>query len=455
MAIPTSSGGFATSRSSRSGPAGLRRVRRWGRVVLGRPGRDVASPRRLADQRPRPGQHGECAVVRRRPRHLGNPGTTGRRRRVGRHRGAVGHEQRPERDDRGSSPAGPDRRLGRGVGFLNRDPAIAGGAWTIVKGARPPPTPTRCGAQNFYRITADPGTRTSSSPRPPRASTSGRPGGTWTKIAGSSRASDTQPLDVVLTRLPAGVTRLGGDGEKRAGRRVPAAAGHGHQPGRARVQVGRAAQRVPRTRRRPARRHLPPTRDRRDQGLRARPQRADRRARTNPPAAIWTINATAAIGAARISGITATLLNGTPPTCSCPPVTSPVTTCASPPTRRRPDASTSAAPRRHVVRLERRDLPVRHHGDRRQPDDDRRRHALGRPRAAGRPAATERRHQAHRVDRHRRRPVPVRRRRRFRHVRQPQRRRRGAATGVHRQPPDQPGHRRRGLPGQRHRGPHR
>ncbi len=97
-----------------------------------------------------------------------------------------------------------------GIGFLNRDPAIAGGAWVVVKGAAAGADGDTLRGEAFCRITADPGD-------PDQlfaATTKGlyvRPSGagqTWTKVTGYTVPFPALPLDVVLTRTPANLLRI-------------------------------------------------------------------------------------------------------------------------------------------------------------------------------------------------------------------------------------------------------
>ena len=97
-----------------------------------------------------------------------------------------------------------------GIGFLNSDPAIAGGAWTVVKGAAFSADHDTLRGEAFCRIGADPGDPT----QLVAATTRGlyvRPSGagqTWTRVAGYTVPPAVIPLDVVLTRTPANVLRI-------------------------------------------------------------------------------------------------------------------------------------------------------------------------------------------------------------------------------------------------------
>jgi hypothetical protein len=85
-----------------------------------------------------------------------------------------------------------------GIGLLNRDPAAAGGSWTVVKGDTAADT---LRGEACYRITADPG----NAGQLIAATTKGLyllpPGGPWTQLPGFVASRAMQPLDVVLTRL--------------------------------------------------------------------------------------------------------------------------------------------------------------------------------------------------------------------------------------------------------------
>lgn len=88
-----------------------------------------------------------------------------------------------------------------GVGFLNRDPAVAAGAWQVVKGDVRTTDPDTLRGHGFFRIAGDPSVKN----QLVAATTNGLyvlvPGGTWTKAVSWVNGLATQPLDVVLTRL--------------------------------------------------------------------------------------------------------------------------------------------------------------------------------------------------------------------------------------------------------------
>jgi len=103
---------------------------------------------------------------------------------------------------RGADPGGsPVGGAVAGIGFLNRDPAVAGGSWTVVKGDTPAADPDTLRGESFYRIVADPG----NTDQLVAATTKGLylkpPGGAWTRITAFATSGSVQPLDVVLTRL--------------------------------------------------------------------------------------------------------------------------------------------------------------------------------------------------------------------------------------------------------------
>ena len=214
----------------------------------------------------------------------------------------------------GSEPGGP-QVVGTvaGVGFLNRDPAVAGGAWQIVKGDLPGVDPDTLRGASFYRIVADPGNKDQLVAATTKGLYLKPPGAAWTKIASFATGIQVQSMDVVMTRLPAGV-------------RIWVASASA-------VSVAEFAQ--------------PPATPINPTGLVFKSVTlpgvytetltggtvvgtclqlaADgtkvyvlgrgvlTAGRTIPPAALWTIDATAAIVAGPTSGITATALKGTPP----------------------------------------------------------------------------------------------------------------------------------------------
>jgi hypothetical protein len=199
-----------------------------------------------------------------------------------------------------------------GVGFLNRDPAIAGGAWTIVKGALPAADPDTLRGESFYRITADPGNKDQLVAATTKGLYLRPPGGTWTKIPGFGAGVSTQPLDVVLTRLPAGVRVWVATASSVLVAEFPQPPATPINP----ASLAFTSVALPDV-------NLdPPTTGTVGTCLQLATDSTRvyvlgrsvlTAGRTNPPAAIWTINATAAIGGGATSGITATLLNGTPP----------------------------------------------------------------------------------------------------------------------------------------------
>ncbi len=196
-----------------------------------------------------------------------------------------------------------------GVGFLNRD---SGGAWTIVKGALPATDADTLRGESFYRIVADPGKKDQLIAATTKGLYVKPSGGGWTRITTYATSASVQPMDVVMTRLPAGV-------------RIWVASASS-------VMVAEFAQ-PPATPIDPAALAFksvalpgvyldPPTTGTIGSCLQLATDGSKvyvlgrgvlTAGRTKPPAALWTINATAAIGAGPTSGITATALNGTPP----------------------------------------------------------------------------------------------------------------------------------------------
>ena len=199
-----------------------------------------------------------------------------------------------------------------GVGFLNRDPAVAGGAWTIVKGDLPATDADTLRGESFYRIVADPGNKDQLIAATTKGLYLRPPGGTWTKIGAFVAGVSAQPMDVVMTRLPAGV-------------RIWVATASS-------VLVAEFAQ-PPATPINPGSLSFksvalpnvyldPPTTGTVGSCLQLAADASTvyvlgrgvlTAGRTNPPAAVWTINATAAIGGGATSGIIAAALTGTPP----------------------------------------------------------------------------------------------------------------------------------------------
>ena len=285
-------------------PAGLCGVGRWRRVVLRGPRRHLASRSttgRPADRGQSATSPAPCRAARSTSSGAPADGSAGRG--LGGHRRAVAHRQRPAGDRAAAQPAGlPSGKLVAGIGFLNRDPAVAGGGVDDRQGRRGcRRRRTRCAAR---RSTASPPiptrhTRINWSPRPPRVSTSSRPGGrgrSSRRCAQRSGATDgrrgdppTRPTGAHLGR-PAPAACMVAEFTRRTG--------HGDQP-RRRCRSQSVA--------------LPDVYTETLTGgtvvgtclqlatdgiesLRARPRR-DRRPReprTTPPAAAWTIDATAA-----------------------------------------------------------------------------------------------------------------------------------------------------------------
>jgi hypothetical protein len=101
----------------------------------------------------------------------------------------------------GAGPGGglPGGQLA-GIGFLHRDPAV-GPAWTVVKGDAASADPDTLRGGMCYRIAADPG-----NPDQLVAGTTNglyllAPGGSWTRVTTYPMSFGMDPLDVVLTRL--------------------------------------------------------------------------------------------------------------------------------------------------------------------------------------------------------------------------------------------------------------
>lgn len=217
----------------------------------------------------------------------------------------------------GAAPGGP--QIGgavAGIGFLNRDPAVAGGAWQIVKGGLPAAEPDTLRGESFYRIVADPDP--GNKDQLVAATTKGlylkaHGAAAWTRIASFVPSIAVQPMDVVLTRQATGVriwvasasavmvaefaqppatpinpTALtfksvalpGVYTETLTGGAIVGTCLQLATDGTKVYVLGRGV--------------LP-------------------EGRTIPPAAMWTINAAAPIVAGPTSGITATALTGTPP----------------------------------------------------------------------------------------------------------------------------------------------
>jgi hypothetical protein len=199
-----------------------------------------------------------------------------------------------------------------GVGFLSKDPAVAGGKWGIVKGDLPGTDPDTLRGESFYRIVGDPGNKNQLIAATTKGLYLKPPGGPWTRITTYATDVSVQPMDVVMTRLPAGV-------------RIWVASASA-------VMVAEFAQ-PPATPINPASLvfksvSLP--------GVYTKTSGGDvvgtclqlatdgskvyvlgrgvlTTGRKIPPAGVWTINATAPIGGGATSGITATALTGTPP----------------------------------------------------------------------------------------------------------------------------------------------
>jgi hypothetical protein len=105
----------------------------------------------------------------------------------------------------GIQPGGP--QVGGavvGVGLLNRDPAVAGGAWTIVKGDEPSVDADTLRGESFYRIVADPGTKDQLVAGTTKGLYVKPTGGSWTRVSGLAASVNVQPMDVVVTRSGGG-----------------------------------------------------------------------------------------------------------------------------------------------------------------------------------------------------------------------------------------------------------
>jgi len=109
----------------------------------------------------------------------------------------------------GGGPGGglPEGNL-LGIGLLNRDPAVNGGAWQVVKGDDAATDPDTLRGESFFRIVADPAHKD----QLVAATTKGvyvRPtGGDWVRVTAWAAGRDTGPLDVALTRQLSGALRI-------------------------------------------------------------------------------------------------------------------------------------------------------------------------------------------------------------------------------------------------------
>jgi hypothetical protein len=199
-----------------------------------------------------------------------------------------------------------------GVGFLNRDPAVASGAWTIVKGALPATDADTLRGESFYRIVADPGKLDQLIAATTKGLYLKPSGGGWTRITTYLATVSMQPMDVVMTRLPAGVRIWV------ASASLVSVAEFAQPPA---TPIDPTAL-VFKTVALPGVYLNPPTTGVVGSCLQLATDGSKVYVlgrgvltgdRTNPPAALWTIDATAAIGGGAASGITATAVKGTPP----------------------------------------------------------------------------------------------------------------------------------------------
>lgn len=99
----------------------------------------------------------------------------------------------------GAAPGGP--QLGGsvvGIGFLNRDPAVAGRSWTVVKGDPPGTDPDTLRGESFYRIVGDPGNRDQLMAGTTKGLYLKPPGADWTRVTAFAASVSVQPMDVLM-----------------------------------------------------------------------------------------------------------------------------------------------------------------------------------------------------------------------------------------------------------------
>ena len=95
-----------------------------------------------------------------------------------------------------------------GIGFLLRDPNVSSGAWQIVKGDAFATDPDTLRGHGFYRIAADPQNVRQLVAATTRGLYLLPPGGSWARVTSWVTSFDTQPLDVVLTRIAPDKVRI-------------------------------------------------------------------------------------------------------------------------------------------------------------------------------------------------------------------------------------------------------
>jgi hypothetical protein len=239
----------------------------------------------------------------------------------------------------GDATAAPGGRV-RGVGFLTTGPGAAG--WSVVKGDAASADPDTLRGATIMRIVGDPG-----NPQQLFAATSRGvyfrpPGGAWTRFAPWTTG---RPVDVVVTRPAANRVRIWVaewtklPGTERTNLWVTEFTGPAATPINPAGLVFTAVPLPDLVGTRLATAASPDGTKVYVLGRRAKVA-AD--TGPNPPAQLWLVDATAAIGSMATA---ATKLTGTPPHLFGETTTSPGTTCASPSTRPSRVASSSAARR--------------------------------------------------------------------------------------------------------------